>query len=138
MMTGVYHRKVYVSATSPILGSDYNDYHVDTNGNAPPTWAVDGSNNVTGLVGPDGTRVGVAIKLAQSAVAVPLTGTTNATVLASLTIAAGAMGINSALRVSAMYSMTNNANNKTLAIRHGGSATYYSACLLYTSDAADE
>jgi hypothetical protein len=58
--------------------------------------------------------------LGKSAVAVPHTGNTNETALATISVPAGAMGPNGALRVTAMFSMTNNANNKTPRLRLGG------------------
>jgi hypothetical protein len=60
--------------------------------------------------------------LGQSAVAVPLTGTVNETVIVSVPIPAGCMGPNSRLRASILWSYTNSANNKTLRVRLGGAA----------------
>lgn len=53
------------------------------------------------------------VVLAQSAVAVPLTGSTSKTTLATISVPAGAMKANSALRVTMFFSATNNANVKT-------------------------
>lgn len=61
--------------------------------------------------------------LAQSAVPIAHTGTTSATVLATVTVPANAMGANGCVRVTAYWSMTNNANSKNLVIRFGGAAT---------------
>lgn len=75
----------------------------------------------------DGTRwmaPGVIV-LAQSGVAVPLTGSTIATILANITIPGGCMGPNGSIRVTMLGSMTSNANNKTWIIRYGGAATPY-------------
>lgn len=58
--------------------------------------------------------------IGASAVAVPLTGTTSETVLATIAIPAGAMGPNGQIRVTTLWSPTNNANNKTMAVRLGG------------------
>lgn len=66
------------------------------------------------------------IILGMSAIAVPLTGTLTATELARVTVPGYAMGPNGLLRVTAMYSFTNNANNKTAIVKHG-SKTYYQA-----------
>lgn len=55
----------------------------------------------------------------QSAVAAALTGTTAETVLASVSIPAGAMGPNGVIRITAEWSYTNSANNKTLRTRLG-------------------
>ena len=62
------------------------------------------------------------VVLGSSAIAVPLTGTTSETALATITIPAGAMGANGILRVSPLWSYTANANNKTLRCRLGGLA----------------
>lgn len=61
-------------------------------------------------------------QLASSAVAVSVTGTTNETVLATITIPAGAMGINGGVMIHSAWTITNNANTKTLRIRLNGIA----------------
>lgn len=58
--------------------------------------------------------------LGCSAVAVPLTGSTSETALATVTIPAGAIGANGLLRVTLLTSHTNNANTKTIRVRLGG------------------
>jgi hypothetical protein len=58
--------------------------------------------------------------LAASAVAAHHTGDTLETALATIAIPAGAMGPNGALRITAVFSHTNSANNKTLRVRLGG------------------
>jgi hypothetical protein len=58
--------------------------------------------------------------IAASAVAVPLTGTLTETVLATVTIPAGAMGPNGFIRVNALFSNNNSATVKTPRIRFGG------------------
>lgn len=58
--------------------------------------------------------------LAKSGVAVPLTGSTSETALATVAIPAGAMGPNGVLRVTTLWSLTNSANNKTPRVRLGG------------------
>jgi hypothetical protein len=66
--------------------------------------------------------------LAASAVAVSVTGTTNETALATVTIPAGAMGLNGGLWIYSTWSYPNSANNKTPRIRFGGAAgTQYHA-----------
>lgn len=57
--------------------------------------------------------------LAQSAVAVPLTGTLTETTLATIAIPAGAMGINGGIRLRAWFTCTNSANNKTFTVKLG-------------------
>jgi len=62
------------------------------------------------------------IVLAASAVAVPLTGTTTETALATITIPAGALGANGWVEIEHAWSYTNSANNKTERVRLGGLA----------------
>lgn len=73
------------------------------------------------------------IVIAKSGVAVPLTGTTSETTLATITIPAGAMGANGLIRVSSVWSYTNSANNKTLRARFGGTSI---AATAYTTTAS--
>jgi len=65
---------------------------------------------------------GVWQVIAHSAVAVPLTGTTAETALATISIPAAAMGANGLLRVTTDWSHTNNANGKSCRVRLGGLA----------------
>ena len=58
--------------------------------------------------------------LGSSAVAASITGTLTETALATITIPAGAMGPNGVIRVQLLWTVTNNANAKTLRIRLGG------------------
>ncbi len=58
--------------------------------------------------------------LAQSAVPASVTGTLTETVLATIPIPAGAMGVNGGVRIYAYWSATNNANAKTVSFRLGG------------------
>lgn len=60
------------------------------------------------------------IVLAQSAVAVSKTGDLVEATLASITIPAGAMGLNGSLRLTTVWSMTNNANIKNVITKWGG------------------
>lgn len=53
------------------------------------------------------------VVLATSAVAVSHTGNTSDTALATISIPAGLMGANGIIRVTHLWSVTNNANNKT-------------------------
>lgn len=83
------------------------------------------------LVLPPAIRV-----IGQSAVQLTLTGgvVNTETVMATITIPAGAMGINGRLRVTALFGVTNNANTKRLRIRFGGLAgTIYSSTDLTAS-----
>lgn len=64
--------------------------------------------------------------LAQSAVAASAGANTDENVLATITIPAGAMGLNGALRVHMLWTYTNSGNNKTLKMYFGGlSGTTY-------------
>jgi hypothetical protein len=88
-----------------------------------------------------GRAVSAALKapyiLAASAVAVPHTGDTNETTLATVTIPANAMGANGAIRVHAVFSYTNSGNNKVPRIRFGGlSGTQYKANTVTTTASA--
>jgi len=68
--------------------------------------------------------LGLPTVLSQSAVAVPLTGTTTATQLLSVTIPGGSLGPNGGYRITLQTSETNNANNKTLIVRMSGTSFY--------------
>lgn len=59
--------------------------------------------------------------LAQSGTAVPLTGSTSETTLATVTIPGGLMGPNGSIEVDVSVSFTANTNLKTLNIKLGGS-----------------
>lgn len=61
--------------------------------------------------------------LAQSAVPASVTGTTVQTVLATISIPANTLGINGALRITEIWSVTNNANTKALFNAIGGVGT---------------
>lgn len=60
------------------------------------------------------------VLLARSAVAASVTGTASETALATVDIPAGLMGTNGQLRITTLWSYTNNANAKTLRVRLGG------------------
>lgn len=62
--------------------------------------------------------------LAQSAVAVPLTGTTSKTTLATIAIPAGSIGPNGTVHVTVLFSMTNSANNKSFTVELDGTTFY--------------
>jgi hypothetical protein len=59
-------------------------------------------------------KVGVWQRLGSSSAAIPHTGTTSQTTLATIPVPAGAMGPKGKLRITALWSVTNSANNKTL------------------------
>lgn len=79
--------------------------------------------NSTGGLYPSGNSFLTAYQspyiLCQSAVAVPHTGDTSETKLASCAVPAGAIGATGRLRITATYTVTNNANTKTARIRFG-------------------
>lgn len=75
--------------------------------------------------------------LAQSAVAVPLTGTASETALATIAIPAGTIGPNGSLRITTLWSHTNSANNKTWRIRLGGIGGTAFAAVVRSTTATD-
>ncbi|EPR09758.1 hypothetical protein M527_06420 [Sphingobium indicum IP26] len=58
--------------------------------------------------------------VAQSAVAASVTGTTTETTLATVSILGGTVGANGRLRITTLWSYTNNANSKSFRLRLGG------------------
>jgi len=62
--------------------------------------------------------------LSSSAVAVSCASTASDEVLASFTIAAGTMGVNSILQIEPLWTYTNSANNKILRVKVGGTTVY--------------
>lgn len=77
--------------------------------------------------------------LAASAVSASHTGNTNETTLATVTIPAGAMGANGALRINSLWSYTNSGNTKTLRNRLDGisGTVFMSAAPTTTASAHD-
>lgn len=73
-------------------------------------------------IGTSGGGIGLksAGVLAQTAVATSVTGTVAKTPLATVSIPAGAMGLNGWLEYTFVYSCTNNANTKTFSVEFGG------------------
>jgi hypothetical protein len=62
----------------------------------------------------------------RSAVAVPLTGGTTETTLATCTIPAGAMGANGIMEIKSQFSYTNSAGSKTFRVKFGGTQFFTS------------
>ena len=62
--------------------------------------------------------------LSNSAVAVACASTAVDEVLASFTIAAGTMGVNSILQIEPLWTFTSSANNKIVKVKVGGSTVY--------------
>ena len=60
-------------------------------------------------------------------VAVALTGTTSETTLLTVNIPNGLIGISGKVKMYPLYSMTNNANNKSLRVKLGGSTAFSAA-----------
>lgn len=72
--------------------------------------------------------------LAASAVAVTHTGDTNETALATITVPANSLGANGVLRITAVFSMTNDASTKTARIRYSSiTGTIYNTTPVTTS-----
>lgn len=82
------------------------------------------SPSFTGTVTQTGADkvLGGELILAQSFAAVTTPADTTEDTLATITIPAGALGANGALRLAMSFSFTNNANNKTIRIRYSGAA----------------
>lgn len=77
---------------------------------------------------------GLWVPLASSGVQVSHTGTTSETALATATIPGGALGPNGILRVTAIVSCTNSADDKTIRFRLGGiSGSAFLGSVLTTS-----
>lgn len=75
-------------------------------------------------LGPNGWETRQIVKrgvevLAQSAVPASVTGTISETVLATIPIPAGAMGVDGSLRVTTLWSYTNSANIKNCRVKIG-------------------
>lgn len=103
----------YTWATLPAASAYIGNAFVSDVGARGSLWRSDGSE--WGLVGG-------SVVLAQSAVAAAaLTGTTTETAAANYTLAGNLMGLNGKLRVFTKWTLTNNANVKTLRFRFGGS-----------------
>lgn len=64
--------------------------------------------------------VGVPRNVASSGVQSGVTGTTDETTLATITLPAGSMGANGWIRLRTLTSQTNNANSKTFKVYMGG------------------
>lgn len=83
----------------------------------------------TGILKSDGSALSAAVAgtdyqlpvtIAQLAVAVPHTGTTAETTLATITIPANAMGANGRIEIDVCWSYPTSANNKTFRQKFGG------------------
>jgi len=113
----------------PMTLSRYGGAPVTVTSNAIPITLVDETGNPMSVyVIPAG---------GQSGVAVPLTGTTSETALVSVTIPAGSLGANGSIRITALLSYTNSANNKTIRVRFGDtlSGTVFAQSTLTTTTA---
>ncbi len=76
---------------------------------------------VTTIAGGLGPYVNTHVILGQSGAGVSHTGNTNETILATVVVPAGLMGLNGVIRIRTLWTLTNNANNKTRRIRFGAS-----------------
>ena len=92
---------------------------------------------VTTIAGGLGPYTNTQVILALSGAAVPLTGGTGETTLATITVPAGLMGLNGIIQIRTTWSMTNNANNKTCRVRFSGaSGTQFLAAVLPSAQTA--
>jgi len=66
-----------------------------------------------------------SIKFYDLSTSVALTGTTSETTLLTVNIPAGLIGISGKVNIYPLFSATNNANNKTVRIKLGGSTGYF-------------
>jgi hypothetical protein len=82
----------------------------------PP--GIQGQQGAVGLRGAPGDTTQMTLK--ASAQAATLTGTLTETALATIKVPARAMGTDGRIRVTALWSMPNSANNKTFRVRFGG------------------
>ena len=64
------------------------------------------------------------IRFYDLSASVALTGTTSETTLLTVNIPAGLIGASGKVKMYPLYSMTNNANNKTLRVKLGGSTAF--------------
>ena len=76
---------------------------------------------------------GAARILGASAVAVSGAADTNENTLATITIPAGAMGLNGLLRIKTWWTVTNSANSKTQRVRFSGGAGTIAASYVMTT-----
>ena len=67
------------------------------------------------------------IRFSDLSASVALTGTTSETTLLTVNIPAGLIGISGKVKMYPLYSMTNNANSKTLRVKLGGSTAFSTA-----------
>lgn len=77
---------------------------------------------VTTIAGGLGPYENTHIAVANSGAAVAHTGTVAETTLATIPIRGGLIGLNGMMRITTLWSVTNNANNKLLRIRFNGTA----------------
>jgi hypothetical protein len=77
-----------------------------------------GPQGPTGPQGPAGSSSGKAI--AQDGAVHSVTGTTTPTALVTIPVAGNTLTTNGALQIDVQFSMTNDANNKTVAVTFGG------------------
>ncbi len=93
-------------------------------GNGSGLISLNASNIVSGIV-PTANLPRLVLDIASNGASINMTGTTNnETTLYSVTVNANTLGANGTLRIVAMFSYTNNSNNKTLKITYGGTAFY--------------
>lgn len=107
-----------------IASANVSDVSVGVNGFGHDTATTQRSFG-TAFINNDGTRTKIApIVLAQSAVAIPHTGDTGFPTVATIKVPGGLMGKNGRLRITSLWSMTNNANSKSWFVNFGGTSFY--------------
>lgn len=117
----------------PFAGDTVVQISVDAGRGAQNYSLTEADGLVPGYV-PNAAGSTVSTVLGQSAIAQSVTGTVTETTLASLNIPGGMMGPSGVLRITALFTVTNSANNKTLQVKLGG--TSFFAPVLTTSASA--
>lgn len=85
-----------------------------------------------------GVPAGYPKSAGKSGVAVPLTGSTSETTLATIVIPGGSLGANGRIEIDTIWSYTNSANNKIMRVKFGATtytqitATTTASCRLST------
>lgn len=107
------------SATGPKYRASLNGVILVSNSYAFPG-STPGQLHSGGVIGPDPGGTGTYSVFAHSTANSAVTGTTNETTLATITIPANSMGPNGRLKVTTTWSYTNSANAKSLRVRLNG------------------
>lgn len=87
-------------------------------------FAKDVYGNYIGITKPDSTILRSATALYQSAVPITAPLNTSNNILSPISITGGIVGIDGRLRITMLWSFTNNSNTKSIRARFGGSYIY--------------